>query len=467
MLGGYARFATQIADARRYNPDRTLVLFAGDLLSPSTLSNSFKGEQMIDLMNLIQVDAASLGNHEFDFGVDVLAQRVEESRFPWINCNLMNSSAPTTRISNTAGSQIYELPLRFESSGLRSTVKLCLLGAAYDVRDSIFHDQDKILYKPIVAAVQGEATRLKFQEGCHLVVALTHQDFDADCELSSATTGLVDLIIGGHDHQTMMQTACGAAPYIKAASDLQTYWTTTLKLNNDSTVRTVESVFRPITMADPSDPAIAQAVAVWEARLGAAMEEVIGCTEVELQATAKFVRQEETNLGDWIADSIRSAYEVDVAIVNSGGIRGNRVYPAGELTKMTVTTIHPFGNKIVVVRTNKTMLQAHLTEALECYDTICGDFLQVSGIKYSFNSDTKQLGYLSFQNDSEIGNASFTMALPDFVLANSAWETEPLVGITSLTDALPMVKTLEEAVQAAQPSCISPIVDRRIEIVRD
>ena len=90
--GGMSRAAYVIEQARKRNPDRTFVVFAGDLLSPSVLSDLFEGEQMVDILNFLNLTAASLGNHEFDFGVETLRKRIQESRFVWLNTNLLDEA---------------------------------------------------------------------------------------------------------------------------------------------------------------------------------------------------------------------------------------------------------------------------------------------------------------------------------------------------------------------------------------
>jgi hypothetical protein len=81
--GGMSRAVHVVKKERERNPNRTFVVFAGDALSPSVLSDLFEGAQMVDILNSFKLDAACLGNHEFDFGVDTLYKRLKESQFPW------------------------------------------------------------------------------------------------------------------------------------------------------------------------------------------------------------------------------------------------------------------------------------------------------------------------------------------------------------------------------------------------
>ena len=90
-IGGLARVASlkrQLAQAGR----TPLLVIAGDFLSPSVASSVFKGEQMVAALNAAGLDLAMIGNHEFDFGIDVLRQRMKESRFEWIVSNVADTS---------------------------------------------------------------------------------------------------------------------------------------------------------------------------------------------------------------------------------------------------------------------------------------------------------------------------------------------------------------------------------------
>eukprot|EP00656_Telonema_subtile_P044881 TRINITY_DN51138_c0_g1_i2.p1 TRINITY_DN51138_c0_g1~~TRINITY_DN51138_c0_g1_i2.p1 ORF type:complete len:123 (-),score=21.34 TRINITY_DN51138_c0_g1_i2:116-484(-) len=117
---------------------------------------------------------------------------------------------------------------------------------------------------------------------------------------------------------------------------------------------------------------------------------------------------------------------------------------------------------MATIRTNKTLLLSHVQTSLECYDTLCGAFLQVSGIAYSFDRSTHQLLSLNYSNGTAIGDEPITVVLSDFMLLNSVFKDEPLYRMNSLTDAVPLVQTLEEAVESAHPNCIAPVVDGRI-----
>ena len=93
--GGIGRVVTLRKSIQNGNPN-TLFLLAGDTISPSVESITYKGSQMIEAWNLAGLDYATFGNHEFDFGPDVLKERIKESKFAWIAANVIEKSTGRT-----------------------------------------------------------------------------------------------------------------------------------------------------------------------------------------------------------------------------------------------------------------------------------------------------------------------------------------------------------------------------------
>src|SRR4030095_6443367 len=93
--GGLARVLTLKKSIEQENPN-TLFLMAGDTISPSVESITYKGSQMINAWNAIGLDYATFGNHEFDFGPDVLRDRIKESKFGWIAANVIDTKTGKT-----------------------------------------------------------------------------------------------------------------------------------------------------------------------------------------------------------------------------------------------------------------------------------------------------------------------------------------------------------------------------------
>ncbi|MGB0126131.1 MAG: metallophosphoesterase, partial [Rhodocyclaceae bacterium] len=181
--GGLARVAT-LANAIRKEVPRTVVTLGGDTLSPSVASNTFRGAQMIAVWNALKLDVAVLGNHEFDFGPEVLRERIGESHFPWLGANV-----------SVAGGRAFD---GVKPSVLRNLggIKIGFVGVITADTATSSKPGAAVRFGDPIAAARREAARLRAQ-GAQAVVALTHLDLATDQRL--AATGVADVILGGHE----------------------------------------------------------------------------------------------------------------------------------------------------------------------------------------------------------------------------------------------------------------------------
>ena len=328
--GGLARVATLKQQMAADGRTPWLVL-AGDFLSSSVASTVFKGEQMIAALNAAGLDMATLGNHEFDFGFDILQERMAEARWQWVVSNVVD--AQTGRPIGGAA------PFLVRTFG---TLKVGFIGLCL-TNDSISPDKlERIrLIDPSEAAAM-YLPILKAQQ-VDVIVALTHLTMAEDRVLAERFPE-IDLIVGGHEHEPIAAIE-GRTFISKAGSDAK--FVARIDITRRST-GTVERVYEllPVTAALADDPRTAAVVNDYEARLGTELQAIVGTTRVPLHGESASLRSSETNLGNLTADALRAAAGADVAIVSSGGIRGDRVHPAGPLTRHTLVEIHPFGNTV-------------------------------------------------------------------------------------------------------------------------
>lgn len=461
--GGMSRAAHVIEIERRRNPERTFVVFAGDVLSPSALSNLFEGKQMIDVLNSLTLDAASLGNHEFDFGVPTMLERLKESKFPWLNVNLVDANGKL--FEGTQPSLVKDIKFTPLWGEAELSTKVCLLGAAYDVRETMFKDKELVGHLDTINASKAEVKRLR-EQGCKIVLALTHQFSRDDCAFSKALGKDVDLILGGHDHSTEMTTVCGHAPFVKADSDLKTQWIMTLWLNDEGKVLSTDGRLISLTDADPFSESLHNKVLEWEVRGEKELNKPIGCSSVALDATSSSLRRREMVLGNLFTDAVRAQHKTDVAMINGGTIRGNKVFEAGALTKKMITMMHPYGNSIVKVYMKGSEIRQYINKQLDCYEDPCGNFVQISGLKYSFDATAprgQRLKSLTHYDDTPVDDkATFTVAMSNFMLANSPYSHNKLYNMVTLNDGVPIVSALFEEAKAAGESCVQPKLEGRI-----
>jgi len=138
----------------------------------------------------------------------------------------------------------------------------------------------------------------------------------------------------------------------------------------------------PVNSAIKEDPDAAEVINRWESKLSSAMDVAVGTTRVPLDARDFRLRTSEVNVGNLVADAMRRTAQADVAIVNSGGIRGNREYRPGPLTRRVLTELSPFSNVVCKVEVTGAQLQAALNFGVSRLPAASGQFPQVSGMTF-------------------------------------------------------------------------------------
>src|SRR5690606_15717688 len=158
--GGLAELAT-LLERERTNAEHSITTFGGDLISPSVLSGMTQGAQMIELYNLLGTDVAVLGNHEFDFGPEVAAERIAQSEFPWLGTNVLGPDGKPA---------VGAVDLHVMEVGGYRIGFFGLLAPETDVLSAPGPD---ITFAPLLETATAAIERLK-ADGADVIVALTH-----------------------------------------------------------------------------------------------------------------------------------------------------------------------------------------------------------------------------------------------------------------------------------------------------
>jgi 5'-nucleotidase len=402
-VGGLARVATlkQQLAAQGRTP---FLVIAGDSLSPSVASTLFKGAHMIAALNAAGLDLATLGNHEFDFGDDVLIERMHEATFEWVVSNVVDTKtgAPIGGAAPYVVKTFGALKVGF--------IGLCLTSSEISL-DKLSHTR---LIDPLEAAAQ--YLPILKREGASVIVAVTHLAFADDRALVEKFPQ-IDLIIGGHEHYPITSTE-DRTLISKAGSDAR--FVARIDVNRRSAVN-VERFYEliPVTNALPDEPRTAAVVASFERRLGADMDTVVGTSRVALDARDLQIRASETNLSDLFADAMRASANTDVALLNAGSIRGNRLYPAGPLTRRTILTMYPFESTICKIAVPGRVILQALNNGVAKLPATSGGFPAVSGLTMTVDRSARAGNRV---RDVRVGgqpldpDRTYTLALPDFVL---------------------------------------------------
>ena len=198
-MGGTVRRATFIKEARKINPN--LLLFdCGDISQGTPYYNLFQGEVEVKMMNLMGYDAMTIGNHEFDFGLENMARLFRMANFPVVCSNY--------DVTGTVLEGLVKPYTTFNRNGL----KIGVFGLAPKMEGLVQADKcEGVVYNDPIEVAQKMADLLKNEEGCDVVICLSHLGYqlkNAPCDEELAQkTNHIDAILGGHTHTFMKEPA--------------------------------------------------------------------------------------------------------------------------------------------------------------------------------------------------------------------------------------------------------------------
>jgi 5'-nucleotidase len=362
--GGLARVATLVRGLRR-EADHTLFVLAGDTLSPSTLSTLVRGRQMIEAWNALGLDLATFGNHEFDWGPPVLVERMRESRFPWVSANVRERGSARP----FGGASPW---LVYDWSGVRvGVIGLTTPDAADTSRPG-----PTVGFEPPVASAEAAFDAMG---AVHLRAAVTHLPLARDRELAAAVP--VHVILGGHDHDPMIHTE-GPTVIIKAGADAVNVGRVRYELGCGARVLSRRQHLVPVDARVPEAADVAALVARYAAMEERELDVEVGRTPVAIDAREAVIRREPTPLGRFLAEVMRERVGAEVALLNSGAVRGDRILPPGPLTRRHFRAMLPFSNVIVLVELRGSALLGALERSVDTLPRPTGHYLQTAGIDY-------------------------------------------------------------------------------------
>jgi 5'-nucleotidase len=371
--GGLARVAALRKKIAAESP-HTLYLLAGDTLSPSVASNVFKGRQMVAVWNATGLDIAVLGNHEFDFGDEILRERMKESKFIWLGSNVIDR-----RTRKPFGGMPPVVVREFEG------VKVGFFGLTTTDTAQTSSASKEVEFRDPCRTARASISQLRAR-GARTVVAVTHLTLREDKRLARCAPGIA-AIIGGHEH-SLLTSLAARTPVFKMGSDARNLGRIDLLISRRTgTLESMDWEIIPVTDEVKEDADSAAVVAEFETKLSAEMDKPVGRTTVALDARQETNRSVETNLGSFIADAYRKQTGAQIALLNGGSIRSNTTYAPGELTKRDVLSILPFENPIVKVEVTGAQIRAAVEHGVSRIreEKEAGLFPQVSGLRFTYD----------------------------------------------------------------------------------
>lgn len=410
-----------LKDATEEQAAGVLLLDAGDHVQGTAYGSMDKGETIIKLMNAAGYDAATLGNHEFDYGMERALELVDMAEYPYLSCNFHHEKDGVAGESVLDGYKIFEVGgMKIAVIGVTTPESFTKSTPAY------FQDENgNYIYgisggsdgAGLYTAVQNTIEKVK-EEGADVIIGLGHLGDDPASrpwtseELIANTDGL-DAFIDGHSHTTnsgrMVKDHAGndvvltqTGEYFSAigrmviSEDGIETGLITVKADEEAGTVTVYLNGEETGWEISSDETTASIKDAWLADVDQQLGEVIGHADVTFNnydGDTRLVRKMETNTGDFAADALYYLFEdmgldVDVAIMNGGGVRNKAI--TGDLTYKTMKDIHTFGNVACLQTvTGQQILDALEWGARETDADECGGFLQVSGLTYEIHTYIK------------------------------------------------------------------------------
>ncbi|MCD8147073.1 MAG: 5'-nucleotidase C-terminal domain-containing protein [Clostridiales bacterium] len=390
--------------AYRDTLENVLLVDAGDHIQGTAYGGMDNGATIIQLMNAAGYDLATLGNHEFDYGMEGALNAIEWANFPYVSCNFYHLE------DGVVGENVLDSYQVFEVDGVRiAFVGITTPESISKSTPKYFQDDDGNYIYGIAGGTDGQELYSSVQKAidtasqeADYVIALGHLGVDSSStpwtseEVIANTTGL-DAFIDGHSHTTM------EAEYVTDLSGDQVLLTQTgcyfsalgqMTIQSDGTITT--ELLSADDLADVTPDAEVQAIEqAWIDEVDALLGEKIAETDIEFTVNDedgnRLVRKGETNLGDFNADAYywylneADGIGCDIAIMNGGGVRAS--VEAGDWTYLTCKTVNPFGNVLCVVEVSG----QDILDALEYgarYTTAgeCGGFLHVAGLTYEIDT---------------------------------------------------------------------------------
>ncbi|XP_017471282.1 PREDICTED: 5'-nucleotidase isoform X1 [Rhagoletis zephyria] len=370
-VGGAARFCTAIKSFSHLEP---LVLFSGDIFSPSMLSTFTQGEQMIPVLKKTGTHCAVFGNHDFDHGLDVLVNLIKNTSFPWLMSNVVDNETGKPLGGGKITHAMRHNQILIGMIGLVEREWLETLPTI---------DPNEVTYTDYVEAANKLVSELR-NEGCEIIIALTHMRTPNDIRLAANCPG-IDLILGGHDHVYEIKEVNGVK-IVKSGTDFRQFSKIVLKKERDENGQVVVNIEQVNVTSDfVEDKDLKEELDKYSEVIEAKMTEVVGNFSVDLEGRFSVIRTQETNLGNWVCDVVLAATGADIVIINAGTFRSDQIHPPGPFTMRDLVNVIPMRDPLILVEITGKCLWEALENAVSAYPKLEGRFPQVSGVAFAFD----------------------------------------------------------------------------------
>lgn len=410
--GGLTRVATIVNKLRAANPKEIIYLDAGDVAQGTAISNTFKGAPSFASIASMKPVLGTIGNHEFDWGVNAMKEMTQKAGYPFVLANVYDAKT---------GDLLFDPYRIVEVNG----VKLGIIGLIEETTPNFVKkgNTDGLVFANCSDTVRKYLPKMR-ADGAELIVALTHNGFDNDKQLA-ANVPEIDLIVGGHSHTALAEPVnVGGHTWIVQSGYYGRNVGVEEMLVSPFNHKIVGFNGRLIAVDKEAnlgdDPEVAAIVKKYDEQIRPQMEVVVGKLSGEI--TKKLAPgQGDCPLGNALCEALRVKTNADVAVYNYGGLRVDAL-AAGNVTRGNVYQFLPFDDQVRSLE----IKGEYILEMLQQAVTMRVGTLQVAGLTCTMDVKNKKV------TDVKIGGQPIDPA-KNYVLASTEFLCGGGDGLTSLT----------------------------------
>ena len=448
-VGGVAALKPWLDSLARACGCTSVRLDAGDEMQGTALSNATFGRGTVDAMNALGIDAAAIGNHEFDWSVDTLRARMREAKYPFLSANITNAAGTARPDWATPWKLVTKSGVRIAVIGL-TTTETPTSTASRNIQGLAFGDGAQAIKRYLPEA----------RAAADFVIVVAH--VGAVCDSSTGNTaachgeildvarqldsGAVDLIVAGHTHMRV-STVVRGIPIVEAQSSGRSIGVVDFVRAGGRREVRVQLVTPYADQVKP-DTALTAALGRQQQAVRNITERVVARLKFPLKRTG-----DEYGLGRLIADAQRAAGRADVAIMNNGGIRAD--LPEGAITWGQVYQVQPFQNRLQRLTVKGSVLQEALEQCVAGQDHLPDCHVGGAEVWYDPRKEPgKRISRVRVGAKDIDKNRSYTLVVSDFMatggsgfrmLVGSPTEDLDVVDVDALSRHLSVLRAPVEA----------------------
>lgn len=396
ITSGFAKLRTAVDIAKKEYMGDTLVVSGGDYFE-GFFYYYFKGIPEATASNMVGYDITTIGNHEFDAGGNVFLRFLDTIKYPVISSNLtfkdstLNKKIKRTHIIKTKSG------VKVGFFGMTTTELASISGICETGFVTVNQGTTKI--------AQAAVDELK-KKGCDMIIAVSHLGYETDLLLAQHVRG-INAVIGGHSHTKLEELTTRKDPdgndVIITQTGCYTEYMGMLDLcveNNKTVLTKSKWHLEPLGAKYKEDEKIVKYLEAFKAELEKKLGVTISTCLDSINLETKWVRANESTIGDMIADAMREGAKADVAIMPAGNIRGGVTLPPGPLSALTINTILPFADNVCIANVRGRELKQIMEVSASAYiykddgfdgqlRPPTGGFLQISGLRVTYDMSKK------------------------------------------------------------------------------